>query len=264
MTSFALPVSLAALARDLRQALTSRKALVESLAMEAEGAVKDLNAQVSPPPLNTAGPDAKAASETNPSEKLVEPYLDKRALNSGPQTYQVDLANSAFAAVFALADKPKMATPESVSPDRKSIDAPTPALALNLEVLTPFKPLPQDDLEQMESDLRAMGALSSDVNFSRAMAAGFSLKEEAQLRVIKGIGPKTLAMLHAANIKTFDDLADSSERDLQEVLRGSGPYRRLARPASWIKQANLAALNQWEALRSLQGPGAKSRGATRR
>jgi hypothetical protein len=264
MTSFALPVSLAALARNLREALTSRKALVESLALEAEGAVKELNAQVSPQPMITAGPDSTAASDAICSENLVEPYLDKRAINSGPQTYQVDLANSVFAAVFALADKPKAAVQESLSTDRPAIDAPAPASTLSLEVLTPFKPLPQDDLEQMQSDLRALGALTSDLNFVGAMAAGFSLKEEAQLQVIKGIGPKTLAILHAANIKTFDDLADSSERYLHEILKGSGPYRRLAKPASWIKQANLAALNHWEALRSLQGPRTKSRGATRR
>jgi predicted flap endonuclease-1-like 5' DNA nuclease len=74
------------------------------------------------------------------------------------------------------------------------------------------------------------------------------------LKLIEGIGPKLSAVLGAAGITTFAQLAAADVGHLRTILaRQDLRLLRLADPTTWPEQAALAAAGQWEALEKLQG-----------
>jgi predicted flap endonuclease-1-like 5' DNA nuclease len=77
--------------------------------------------------------------------------------------------------------------------------------------------------------------------------------EPDDLKLIEGIGPKISAVLQAAGILTFAQLADTSVDRLRQILVEANPNLLcLADPATWPEQASLAARGDWETFRQLQ------------
>ena len=72
------------------------------------------------------------------------------------------------------------------------------------------------------------------------------------LTKIEGIGKKIAALLVKDNIKTYKDLAKSSVKKLQLILDAAGSKFNVHDPASWPKQAKLAASGDWDTLNKLQ------------
>ncbi len=72
------------------------------------------------------------------------------------------------------------------------------------------------------------------------------------LTKIEGVGPKIAQLLNAAGIITFADLAKAKPAKLREVLDQAGPRFKVHDPASWGKQAKLAAAGEWDTLATLQ------------
>jgi len=72
------------------------------------------------------------------------------------------------------------------------------------------------------------------------------------LTKIEGIGKKVTALLKENNILSFKDLGKSSIKKLQQILDEGGSKFNLHNPASWPKQAKLAAADKWEELEALQ------------
>jgi predicted flap endonuclease-1-like 5' DNA nuclease len=72
------------------------------------------------------------------------------------------------------------------------------------------------------------------------------------LKKIEGIGPKIEKLCNAAGISTFRELANTSIQVLQKILDDGGPAFRLADPATWPQQADLAADGKWDELKKLQ------------
>jgi ribosomal protein L30 len=70
------------------------------------------------------------------------------------------------------------------------------------------------------------------------------------LELIEGIGPKIAAVLKAAGIVTFADLAAADTDRLAEILQQEDNLR-LADPSSWPEQAALAAAGKWDELETL-------------
>jgi predicted flap endonuclease-1-like 5' DNA nuclease len=56
------------------------------------------------------------------------------------------------------------------------------------------------------------------------------------LTQIRGIGPKIAGVLHAAGIKTFQQLANTEVPVLRDILKGAGI--RLTNMETWAQQAN--------------------------
>ena len=92
------------------------------------------------------------------------------------------------------------------------------------------------------------------INFdlAAAKAAGFSIKQADDLTVIEGIGPKINELFKDNGIKTFADLAKQTVPQMRAVLDKGGARYRIANPATWAQQADLAAKNQWAELKKLQ------------
>ncbi len=72
------------------------------------------------------------------------------------------------------------------------------------------------------------------------------------LTKIEGIGKKIASLLTKENIKTYKDLSKCTIKKLQLILDGAGESFNVHDPASWPKQAKMAAANNWEALTTLQ------------
>lgn len=86
---------------------------------------------------------------------------------------------------------------------------------------------------------------------SITLPSGKKIKQD-DLKVIEGIGPKIEELLHNAGIKTWADLASAAIETVQAVLDEAGPRYRMHDPATWAKQAALAATAEWEALEAYQ------------
>jgi predicted flap endonuclease-1-like 5' DNA nuclease len=72
------------------------------------------------------------------------------------------------------------------------------------------------------------------------------------LTKIEGIGKKISEILIAAGITNFGLLAASTPKKLRNLLDAAGNKFKMHDPASWPKQAKLAAAGKWEALKNLQ------------
>lgn len=72
------------------------------------------------------------------------------------------------------------------------------------------------------------------------------------LKKIEGIGPKIEQILHEGGITTFAQLAESDAEQVKELLTAAGPRYAIHNPATWAKQAALAAAGKWDELKELQ------------
>lgn len=80
---------------------------------------------------------------------------------------------------------------------------------------------------------------------------GFSKKAE-DLQIVEGIGPKIESILKAAGINNRAELGAASVERLKEILTDAGDRYRLADPTTWPRQAQLAAEENWRALKEYQ------------
>ena len=69
---------------------------------------------------------------------------------------------------------------------------------------------------------------------------------------IEGIGKKIAALLATNDISTYKALAKCSIKKLQVILDAAGSKFQVHNPATWPKQAKLAASAKWEELEALQ------------
>ena len=72
------------------------------------------------------------------------------------------------------------------------------------------------------------------------------------LKKIEGIGPKIEQILHEGGITTFAQLAEADADAVKELLTAAGPRYAIHNPATWAKQAAMAANGQWDELKQLQ------------
>jgi predicted flap endonuclease-1-like 5' DNA nuclease len=110
--------------------------------------------------------------------------------------------------------------------------------------------------EQAESDLRAAGGTivshTLDVRMAQDLDEAVAADHADDLTIIEGIGPKIMERLNENGIKTFADLADTDVERLRAILAEGGSQFRLADPASWPRQARLAADRDWVRLAALK------------
>ncbi len=77
-------------------------------------------------------------------------------------------------------------------------------------------------------------------------------KKGDDLKKIEGIGPKIAEHFNNAGIFTFEDLANADVSTLQDILTAAGPRYKMHNPASWPKQARMAADGKWDELKEWQ------------
>ena len=84
-----------------------------------------------------------------------------------------------------------------------------------------------------------------------ALPSGKKITQD-DLKMVEGIGPKIEGLLHAGGILTWQNLADAPEADVQKILDDAGPRYRMHQPATWAKQAQMAANAEWARLENYQ------------
>ena len=72
------------------------------------------------------------------------------------------------------------------------------------------------------------------------------------LTKIEGVGKKIEALLHKNNINSYSQLSKTSIKTIKEILDAAGSKFSMHNPATWPKQAKLAAAAKWEELDLLQ------------
>ena len=72
------------------------------------------------------------------------------------------------------------------------------------------------------------------------------------LQIVEGIGPKIEKLLHAAGIKNWSDLSNTSVSDIKEILENAGPRYKMHDPTTWPKQAAMAAAGKFDELKEYQ------------
>lgn len=90
------------------------------------------------------------------------------------------------------------------------------------------------------------------IDVAAARAAGFNLRHADDLTIIEGIGPKLDELFRSHGVNGFAALAALHPGRMNAILEDVGPYFRFANPATWARQAALAADNRWSELKALQ------------
>jgi predicted flap endonuclease-1-like 5' DNA nuclease len=72
------------------------------------------------------------------------------------------------------------------------------------------------------------------------------------LTKIEGVGKKIAEILSAEQISSFQDLAKSTPKKIRTILDAAGSKFKMHDPATWPKQAKLAAAGKWDELKKLQ------------
>jgi large subunit ribosomal protein L27 len=83
------------------------------------------------------------------------------------------------------------------------------------------------------------------------LPSGKKVKQD-DLKLVEGVGPKIEGLLNDGGITTWAELADAPTEKVQAILDEAGPRYRMHDPATWAKQARLAADGKWEELEALQ------------
>lgn len=127
------------------------------------------------------------------------------------------------------------------------VETKEPGAGVKIEV----SPQPAEDLPKEEADAPVAEVAEPVVETPVAIAAADDGKDD--LTVVEGIGPKIQELLYQYGIQTYRQLAETDVARLKEILSAAGPQLAMHDPGTWPSQANLAANDQWEALKSIQG-----------
>ncbi len=73
---------------------------------------------------------------------------------------------------------------------------------------------------------------------------GKKIKQD-DLTLVEGIGEKICQLFHEADIKTWQNLADTSPERCREILAATGPRFATHNPQTWPRQAKLPAEGKW-------------------
>jgi predicted flap endonuclease-1-like 5' DNA nuclease len=92
------------------------------------------------------------------------------------------------------------------------------------------------------------------IPFSAQAAASVFGKKVLQddLKIIEGIGPKIEEMFHAAGIKTWKALSETSAEKCRQILESGGESFAVHDPSTWPKQSELAYEGKWQHLKDWQ------------
>lgn len=141
---------------------------------------------------------------------------------------------------------------EPTLPDAESITPPAevPSVILAENTPAPFIIEPVAITETQPTSEKKK-ASSKKADSDAALVSAASTTDD--LTVVEGIGPKIQMLLNQYGIYTYRQLAETEVERLKEILGTAGPQLAMHDPGTWPSQANLAANDQWDTLKSVQG-----------
>lgn len=179
-------------------------------------------------------PDAEAIPLEVTVQDHPEPDVEAPVIEPIPSVEDVsaDLPETVIVVPPVIVEAPDTKTEAAVEESEQE----EPALPANKEILN--TPAATFIVPTSEPELIAMGAAGSASD---------------DLTVVEGIGPKIQMLLHQYGVRTYRQLADTPVERLREILSTAGPQLAMHDPGTWPSQANLAANDQWDSLKSIQG-----------
>ncbi len=108
--------------------------------------------------------------------------------------------------------------------------------------------------KKLDTGRTSKSAGTTDSKVEKILIKMGALKRWKQddLKAVEGIGPKIEGLLKTKGIDTWRKLSTASEDTIKKILEEAGPRFRLADPASWPKQAEMAADGRWDDLDEYQ------------
>ncbi|GIK39810.1 MAG: 4Fe-4S ferredoxin [Chloroflexota bacterium] len=216
---------------------------------------------------------AKATPAAAPAETA--PAVEAAPAGDGPATPQTAAKRSPeeikAMREAMMAKKQQRAAGEEAAPAANAEGA---AAAEIRSAVTDSAPTPEAKPQRSPEEIKAQREAMMAKRAQRALGGAVEAESEAKaepteaqaetrplvrtqaptapddLKVIEGIGPKIAALLQAAGITNFAQLAETEVSRLEQLLVEAN-LRRLADPATWPEQARLAAAGDWEAFKAL-------------
>ncbi len=149
---------------------------------------------------------------------------------------------------------PAEGTPETIAPvkpaKKQAPKQEAPAQVVEKAFSAPA-PKPEVEAPKMEAAAPAPEEKKPAKAEKITLPSGKKVTQD-DLKLVEGIGPKIEGLLNEADIHTWEDLANAPTEKVQAILDEAGPRYRMHDPATWSKQARLAADAQWEELEALQ------------
>lgn len=105
---------------------------------------------------------------------------------------------------------------------------------------------------EKESEVVAESAPEAGTKIDLATDVLGKRVRQDDLKIIEGIGPKIEELLHGGGITTWAQLGEASVERVQEILNAAGDAYAVHNPATWPRQAAMAAAGQWSQLREWQ------------
>jgi large subunit ribosomal protein L27 len=145
----------------------------------------------------------------------------------------------------------EVALPKAIAKKEvKAAVAPKAAAVAPKTVATPKAEAPAAKAEAIAPKVEAAAPVA-EVVAPKVEVAAVSGKAD-DLKKIEGIGPKIEQLLHDKGILTFSILAATSAEDVKAILTEAGPRYTIHDPATWGKQAEMAAAGKWDELKAWQ------------
>jgi predicted flap endonuclease-1-like 5' DNA nuclease len=96
------------------------------------------------------------------------------------------------------------------------------------------------------------GVAAIDYDGDKAFSVLGKKWKQDDLKIVEGIGPKIEELYHAAGIKTWKALSETSVEKSQSILDAAGERYKIHNPSTWAKQAEMCYLGQWNELKAWQ------------
>jgi predicted flap endonuclease-1-like 5' DNA nuclease len=222
-----------------------------SKARELEGEVSILKHDLKEQKSLTSDAEARWATER---EKASMHSAEMHSLTTHGEALKGEVAETKSHLAVATATiatlEGKVSSFEAANAEKGDTSAALAALDEKLAGLEAANAKLQASLEQCESDRELAANAFADVEELRTQVAHVS-GDPQDLQRIEGIGPKIAGVLNDAGIVNYAQLAEQSGAALRAILDEAG-IGRIAKPATWPRQAALAAAEDWDALDALQ------------
>ncbi len=155
-------------------------------------------------------------------------------------------ASTAENAVAEVAEEPSLFVeqmPTGVDAELESVieelEYSAPVVVVEDSVATPLEAAP---IEMPAEETTSRAATAEKITLSSGQKFNFD-----DLKIVEGIGPKIEELFHNAGITTWVQLATTDVEKMKEILAEAGSRYQMHDPATWAKQAELAAAGEWEA-----------------
>ncbi len=114
------------------------------------------------------------------------------------------------------------------------------------------EPSAEVEAPPVAAGIATFAGFAVDHDLEAAKAALGSKVTLDDLKIVEGIGPVLEQVLHGAGITTWSQLGGTAPDAIRTILVGADDRHRMHDPTTWPRQARLAAIGEWDALKALQ------------